>query len=238
MHKSNCFITLTYSPENFPSHGSLNYRDFQLFLKRLRKVAGKVRFYMAGEYGEDFSRPHFHALIFGYDFPDRKPFRALSSGGMLYRSSLLESLWPFGFSSIGDCTFESAAYVARYVMKKITGRQAVTHYEAIDYSTGEIVSRVPEFNKMSLKPGIGATWYERYSSDVFPHDRVIVRGVKTKPPRYYDKLLEKQDGFLFDEIKYNRFVDSLNWLSDNTDTRLIAKEIVAKARLSQLKRSL
>lgn len=237
LHKANSFITLTYSPDFFPPNGSLDYKHFQDFLKRLCKRVGKVRFYMAGEYGDDFMRPHFHALIFGYDFPDKVVFKSLSSGSFIYRSALLESLWPYGFSSIGDCTFESAAYVARYVMKKVTGRPAIAHYEALDYDTGEITSRVPEFNKMSLKPGIGAGWLDKYFSDVYPHDRVIINGHKTKPPRYYDKILDKTDCLMLDDIKYNRFVDNLSRIHDNTDTRLIAKEIVTNARLSKLKRT-
>lgn len=237
MHASNSFISLTYSPEHFPPHGSLNYSHFQLFMKRLRKRVGPIRFYMCGEYGEQFARPHFHSMIFGYSFPDRKAFKQSGSGSMIYRSAELESLWPYGFSSVGDATFESAAYVARYVMKKVTGGRAQAHYEALDYDTGEIVSRVPEFNKMSLKPGIGASWFHKYHSDVFPHDRVVVNGIPTKPPRYYDKLADKYLDFDFEEIKFKRFVDSISRLSDNTPERLIAKEIVTNARLSHLKRS-
>lgn len=238
MHASNSFVTLTYSSEYFPSHGSLQYSDFQKFMKRLRKRLGPTRFYMCGEYGDNFGRPHFHAILFGQAFPDRVPYRSLPSGSMLFRSQTLEELWPFGFSSVGDVTFESAAYVARYVMKKITGRPAKMHYEAMDYSTGEIIDRVPEFNKMSLKPGIGGRWFDKYHSDVFPHDRVIVNGKATKPPRYYDKLFEKFDAIDFESVQYKRYVDMLSRIGDNTPERLIAKEIVTHARLSQLKRSL
>lgn len=237
MHKSSSFITLTYSPEHFPAHGSLDYSHYQLFMKRLRKAVGPVRFYMCGEYGENFLRPHFHSLIFGYGFPDRKILKRSPSGEFIYRSELLERLWPYGYSSVGDATFESAAYVARYVMKKITGGRAEAHYEALDYETGEIVNRIPEFNKMSLKPGIGGLWFDKFSSDVFPHDRVIVNGFPTKPPRYYDKLYERFDAFKFDDIRYERYVDNLSRVGDNTDERLIAREIVLKSRLKLLKRT-
>ena len=87
-----------------------------------------------------------------------------ASGATLYRSDTLESLWTYGFSSIGDVTFESAAYVARYVMKKVTGDAAESHYTVVDPETGEITVRTPEFNKMSLRPGIGAGWFDKYSS--------------------------------------------------------------------------
>lgn len=238
MHRNNEFVTLTYSPEHFPSHGSLNYSDYQKFMKRLRKRLGPARFYMCGEYGENFGRPHFHSILFGVSFPDRKPFKLSPSGSMIYRSAILEDLWPFGFSSTAEVTFESAAYVARYVMKKMTGGLAKSHYEALDESTGEIIDRVPEFNRMSLKPGIGGLWFDKYSSDVYPHDRVIVNGKPCKPPRYYDKLQEKFGDFDFEDIKFKRYVDNLKRAGDNTDERLIAREIVTAAKLSQLKRKL
>lgn len=128
LHTDNCFITLTYNDEHLPSDGSLNYRDFQLFMKRLRKrVSVPVRFYMCGEYGENFGRPHFHACLFGFNFPDLKLWK--SGKSKLYRSPLLEELWPFGYSSVGDVNFESAAYVARYILKKVTGADAAAHYD-------------------------------------------------------------------------------------------------------------
>jgi hypothetical protein len=126
MHTSNCFITLTYAPEFIREAKdlSLNYEHFQLFMKRLRKrFTGKtIRFYMAGEYGELRDRPHFHACIFGLDFEDKKFLKRTETGSILYTSKILEELWPYGYSSIGDVNFESAAYVARYIMKKVNGK--------------------------------------------------------------------------------------------------------------------
>jgi len=129
LHKENCFITLTYAPEHLPQNSSLDYRDFQLFMKRLRKrFTGKsIRFYMCGEYGENFGRPHFHACIFGHNFDDLKLWKT-QNDVPLFRSKTLEELWPFGHSSVGTVTFESAAYVARYIMKKVTGDAAAEHY--------------------------------------------------------------------------------------------------------------
>jgi len=240
LHENNCFITLTYDNTHFPSDGSLHYKDFQLFIKRLRKKLGhnRVRYYMAGEYGENFGRPHFHACIFGYDFHDKKLWKRTPSGSLLYRSKDLEILWPFGYSSIGDVNFESAAYVARYIMKKVTGKMAKDHYEEIDPESGEIVKRVPEFNKMSLKPGIGAKWLEKFKSDVYPHDYVVVRGKKMKPPKAYDKWYKNDNPFEFDEILYKREISAkLN--PDNHDPkRLDAKRQILESRLSLLKRNL
>jgi len=124
LHQNNCFITLTYDDEHLPKDLSLDHREFQLFFKRLRKANPhiKIRYYMAGEYGSTRGRPHFHACIFGYDFHDKKLFSRTSAGSLLYRSQELEKLWPYGYSTIGDVTFESAAYVARYIMQKQTGK--------------------------------------------------------------------------------------------------------------------
>lgn len=240
LHEHNCFITLTYDDTHLPSNGSLHYKDFQLFIKRLRKSLGnvRIRYYMAGEYGENFGRPHFHACIFGYDFHDKKLWKRSPSGSMLYRSADLETLWPFGYSSIGDVNFESAAYVARYIMKKITGHNSKDHYKQIDQTTGEITKRKPEFNKMSLKPGIGYDWYKKYKTDVYPHDYVIIKGQKVRPPKFYDKKYKTDNPFEFDEILYKREINGKLNSEDNTLERLIVKETVQNAKLQKLKRSL
>jgi len=240
LHEKNCFITLTYDNTHLPSDGSLHYKDFQLFIKRLRKKFGntRIRYYMAGEYGENFGRPHFHACIFGHDFHDKKLWKRSPSGAMLYRSEDLETLWSFGYSSIGDVNFESAAYVARYIMKKVTGHNSKAHYTETNPETGEITTRKPEFNKMSLKPGIGYDWYKQYKSDVYPHDYVIIKGKKVKPPKFYDKKYKKDNPFEFDEILYKREINGKLNSEDNTMERLLVKETVQNAKLQKLKRSL
>ncbi|AXH75555.1 MAG: replication initiator protein [Microviridae sp.] len=239
LHEHNCFITLTYADESLPAGNSLVYRDFQLFLKRLRRrVKRKVSFYMCGEYGEQFGRPHFHACLFGYDFPDRVYFRTGESGEKLYQSTMLSSLWSSGFSSLGDVTFESAAYVARYVMKKVTGRLADEHYRTVDVSTGEIFDRTPEFCHMSLKPGIGARWLERFRSDVYPEGKVVVRGVKCNPPRFYDKKFKELDEGGYELLRREREFDARKRVDDNTPERLVVKSIVAEARIAALKRTI
>jgi hypothetical protein len=212
-------------------------RRFRKSLKRKYGIT-KVRFYMAGEYGENFGRPHFHACIFGYDFHDKKLWKRTPSGSLIYRSDYLEELWSLGYSSIGDVNFESAAYVARYIMKKITGKNADEHYQKVDDLTGEIINRKPEFNKMSLKPGIGLEWIKRYKSDVYPHDHVIIRGKEVKPPKYYDKFYSKENPYEWDEIVYKRETSAKLRYEDNTLERLAVKEQVTKAKLRKLKRNL
>lgn len=237
MHDFSVFVTLTYDDAHLRGR-SLCYRDFQLFMKRVRRNKGPVRFYMCGEYGESYGRPHFHACLFGCFFEDRVEYRKLPSGSVLYTSKELANLWPFGFSSIGDVTFESAAYVARYVMKKVTGDHAEEHYT--DPLTGECLRA--EFTKMSLRPGIGAHWFDRYRTDVFGQcsdtDRVVVRGVEMKPPRYYDRLLERVAPFEAEYKKFLRSVKAEAGASDTTPERLKVREQVARARLSFKKRSL
>lgn len=184
LYPENCFITLTYSPENLPANGSLQPRDFQLFFKRLRKLYGaKIRFYMCGEYGDQTSRPHYHACILNFDFPDKKLWRKTSRGDLIYRSPSLERLWPYGNSEIGNVTFESAAYCARYITKKVTGKNADAHYTRLDPETGELIQLHPEYCNMSRKPGIGAPWLEKFSADVYSYDRLVIRGgIKVPPP--------------------------------------------------------
>jgi len=240
LHENNCFITLTYSDEHLPNDRSLHYRDFQLFMKKLRKKFGsKIRFYMCGEYGEKFDRPHFHACIFGFDFPDRKYWKQTGSGSKLYRSEELEKLWKYGFSSIGDVNFESAAYVARYIMKKVTGQgKHDQHYKFTDLSTGEVLEKLPEFNKMSLKPGIGYEWFKKYKSDVYPHDYVVINGRKVRPPKYYDLKYSKESPYEWEEVQQKRIDTAKANFEDNTDERLLVKETITKARVKMLKREL
>lgn len=241
-HEHSVFITLTYSEDHL-QRPSLNYRDYQLFMKRLRKhYCGNVRFYMCGEYGDKFGRPHFHACLFGPYFKDRELHTTLASGHKLYTSPTLTKLWGKGHATIGDVTFESAAYVARYVTKKVTGRNADSHYTKIDPETGEAIELEPEFSRMSLKPGIGAGWFEKYGNEVFPRNEVITNGHKSSPPRYYTKIFDKDIERFSDlmriEVETKKFDIAKKHEENNTAHRLAVREKCAQARLSQLKRSI
>lgn len=240
MHDKNCFITLTYNNENLPKHGMLEYRDFQLFMKRLRKQAKNVRFYMCGEYGDKDGRPHFHALLFNWDFPDRVLWKKTGAGERLYRSAILEDLWRYGYSSVGDVTMKSAGYVARYVMKKVNGDAAKHHYYAgYDEDTGECLWAPAEFNRMSLKPGIGQAWFDKFYQDIYPEGKVVLEGgKKVKPPRFYDLKYKALDPDKFEEVQQNRILKALEHRFDNTPERLAVKEEVLKARVKNLVRSI
>lgn len=247
LHQENAFLTLTYDEDNIPTTGSLFYEDFQLFMKRYRKIA-KVRFYMCGEYGDETFRPHYHACIFGHNFPDRVLLKTTKAGSKIYTSPTLDKLWPHGLTSIGDVNFDSAAYVARYCMSKITGPEAKHAYRRyssevdeihMDMETGEIYSHelTPEFNKMSLKPGIGAEWFNKYRTDVYPHDYVVINGKEVKPPKFYDKLYSRERPQDAEYVKHLREMAGRSRYQDNTPERLAVKEVVKHASISQLKRS-
>lgn len=180
----NMFLTLTFNPDQkVELTNNLVPKVFVDFMKRLRKRCGTMRFFHCGEYGSLRGRPHHHAIIFGYRFPDLQLLSRSGSGSVIYRSALLEELWPFGFSSVGDVTFESCAYVARYILKKQTGPDA-------DYK-----GKHPEYITMSRRPGIGKDFYEKFERDIYSHDRVVVRdGIFCRPPRYYDNLFAVSHG--------------------------------------------
>lgn len=236
---SSCFVTLTYAPGNLPPNGSLEYRDFQLFMKRLRKHFGSViRFYMCGEYGPLNLRPHYHAVLFNVDFrSDWVPAGKSASGAVFFDSPLLSKLWSLGRVSVQDLTRETASYCARYIMKKALGESAKGAYERVD-SDGVVSRVVPEFGSMSLKPGIGNYWYRCFGGDVFPHDFVISEGVKRQVPKYYDKLLRRSGSLVEDTIKFEREKRGRLSLADSTEARLAVRESVHNARVSTLKRGL
>jgi hypothetical protein len=123
-------------------------------------------------------------------------------------------------------------------MKKVTGDLAKTHYDKINVDTGEIYQVKPEYCKMSLKPGIGATFYDKYKTDIYPHDRVVVRGKECKPPRYYDKKKELEDPYIWYEIQHKRELSARDRYQDNTRERLVAKHEVLKAKIKRLKRTI
>ncbi len=245
LYIDNCFITLTYNDENLPYDRSLVKSHFQKFMKKLRKKypEKKIRYYQCGEYGEatqenDFiARPHYHACIFNHDFDDRVLYREVE-GIRLYESECLNNIWERGFCTVGDVTLESAAYCARYIMKKINGNRKQSHYETTDETTGEIIDLEPEYNTMSRRPGIGKDWYGLYSTDVFPKDFVTSKGKKHKPPKYYDSLYELYNPLEFEKIKAERKRQIELNEKDSTPKRLADREEVKLAQISKLTRQL
>lgn len=242
-HDRSSFITLTYAPEHMPPGGSLRLEDFQDFMKRLRKWKGEpkaIRFFHAGEYGEKLGRPHYHAIIFGEDFrenPVPLSFVRSDRGDWTWQSQDLQRLWPFGINQVGDVTFESCAYVARYITKKISGAAAPAHYERVCSKTGEIFSVKPEYATMSRRPGIGALHFDKYVREIYPADEIVVRGARSKPPKFYDRLLEKSDPMAYAVLKDQRECAlMLSPIKDRTPTRLAVREAVKLAQIGHLSR--
>lgn len=255
LFKNNCFITLTFNDKHLNPAGSLVKSDYQKFMKRLRKkyhgiesvrqsnnnVSYPIRYFHCGEYGSKLSRPHHHACLFNFDFDD-KILWDTREGVKLYRSAKLEELWPFGFSTIGDVTWDSAAYVARYVTKKITGEMAAQYYlRGVDYETGEIdVDQwyyiEPEYITMSRRPGIGKRWYEQFKTDVYPKDYVTHHGKKFKSPAYYDKLFDVDYPEAMEVVKERRINRAAADAANNTPRRLVAREECQKAKAKRLVR--
>lgn len=240
MHEKNCFLTLTYDDEHLPENWSLNkqhmkkfFKAFRYYLKSNRPRSDRtMRYFHCGEYGEKNDRPHYHAIIFGQDFTfDRVLWKHETNGNCLYRSAALERLWPNGFSSIGDVSFQSAAYVARYCMKKRNGPKQAEHYQLLDPVTGEIHERIPEYATMSRRPGIGQSWFEKYHTDVFPSDEVISDGHPARPPKYYDTLLERRAPELREEIRAKRIEAGSKYDDNNTRERLDVRDEVLRRKL-------
>lgn len=246
LHDNNCFITLTYDDAHLPKNGSLDKSHFQNFMKRLRKMVEQdrkfkkmsrkifgqdfreIKYLMCGEYGSENQRPHYHACLFGVDFPDRL-FTPEGNYEKVFSSKFLSKLWRFGFSCIGDITFKSAAYVARYCLKKV---------DSPDISDG----RVKEYILMSRGGrkgrGLGFGWIDKFSDDVYCVDKCILPGgFSSKPPRYYDEKYSLQFPEDMIYIKQRRIVGAKH-SPDNTPARLRVREKVAKLNASQFRREL
>jgi len=192
-HKANAFIDLTYRPEDLPEGGTLVKKHLQDFIKRFRaslehyEPGKKIRYYACGEYGDLNGRPHYHVIIFGYDFPDKEYFKTSDSDNKIYRSAFLENCWHFGYSDVMDVDVQSLAYATQYIRKKITGEAADKHYNG----------RLPEFALMSTVPGLGAGWYYANKHWLWDEDRILMAGNPYRPPRFFEKLLEREDPLRF-----------------------------------------
>ncbi len=231
MHEDNIFLTLTYDDEHLPPSGELQHQDFQKFIRALRqKTKKKIRYYMCGEYGspEKTYRPHYHAILFGYEFPDAE-YATTRNENKVYKSELLTELWTHGFAEIGTVTFQSAGYVARYILKKAKANLN-PFLESENFK--------PEYTRMSLRPGIGESWYRKYKTDVFPGDYVVTPdGRKMPAPKYYRRLLEREDPELYEKLKIAR-VEKARTNPDNLPARLETREYCQNRKVERLERNL
>lgn len=232
MHDDNCWVTLTY--DRLPTGGSLVPRDLRLFLGRLRDRQGyrKMRFYGCGEYGEKTHRPHYHVCLFNTKFDDVKYYKE-KNGYKYYISDELENIWGHGLCVVGDLTFETAAYTARYITKKITGPAAENHYVTED---GEILE--PEFVRMSKRPGIGHEWFKKYGPHSYERGYLVTRGKKMQPPRAYDKKFEELSPQEMRRVRGKRKQQAKQDAENQTPARLKVREKVAKAKLARSERTI
>jgi hypothetical protein len=235
-------LNLTYSDAWLPEHGQLYKDDLQRFFKRLRKAGFKFRYVASGEYGDQTKRPHFHIALFGVDFADdRRAFGRASGGDRTYVSNVVSKVWPQGNHLIGALNFESAAYIARYILKKIKGLQQPAPLH-IDDVTGEVLLPNPEF--MLMSKGIGRSWFRDYfMSDVFPTASVITsQGSRAPVPRYYKFLLKELGSDLALDMQYRSSaraeleVERLAF--ENLPVRKSARSLVSTSRSSLSKRIL
>ena len=182
---SNAFLSMTYAPHMLPQNCSLVKSDLQKFFKRLRKAISprKIKYLAIGEYGDQTHRPHYHALVFNYGFPDKKLKKLSYSGHRLYISEELDKIWGHGHCWIGDLTFQTAAYCARYSMKKI-------FKHSLSYEDNGIT---PEF--LTCSNGIGRKFINsKMERDNALRDGYFVHNGKKYPiPRYYDKIFELEE---------------------------------------------
>lgn len=254
MHERNCVVTLTYDQEHLPHRWQLREVDTRLFIRRVRRrfPDAHAGYGYCGEYG-DGGRPHYHMIFFGLDFPDKVYWSKSKSGSKLWTSKICTDLWGLGIAQVGEVDKATADYVASYCVKKMTGDRAKAHYARVDRETGEVYQLVPEFFRVSkgrsrpgevlaFGKGIGARWLEKFGpSDVFPWDKVILRGgAEKRPPRYYDKVLKRTDRARYEAVKAARAeaAKSPQCLVESTPERRSVRAQVTAARLAFRKRQL
>lgn len=212
-----CFVTLTYSDDNVPycfdddndpdhlcpvSH-SLDKRDFQLFMKRLRFHFSdlKIRFLGCGEYGSSTLRPHYHLILFGLsmdDFDDLRVLKRNKLNQLLYTSDTLRDIWSNGHVSIAPVTYYTCAYVARYNLKKSYG---------LSHKPSEFA--VEPFILMSRRPGIGSEYFDLHPECI--DNSAIFLGTdcgsrKISIPRYFWKKFDVDNHDLCVKMKADRML--------------------------------
>lgn len=249
-----CAVTLTYDEETCPSDYSVDVREWQLFAKRLRqkmwrahrKAAGAglktkslaktfrgARYLAVGEYGGRFLRPHYHALLFGQDFTSDAVYQVDDNGNPFWESATLKELWPNGIHRVQALTPETVNYVCRYVVKKLVEKHIHENEERTDAITGETWTVQRPFMVMSRRPGIGATWFNKYGRDVFPRDRVVSKGKLLPVPRFYFSKLEERDATAAAEVKEERRKEKAKNWKNNTKERREARAKITAARLKE-----
>lgn len=226
-HEQSIFVTLTYADTHLPfgnfvdANGeifssSLSLYDIQAFLKRLRErldrlYGSKIRIFYCGEYGELNHRPHYHAIIFGFPLAAKLNFEYSQDGFNYYTSPDIESCWSdrfgvsMGFHVVSDFSYDTAAYTARYIMKKQKGKSL--SYLHTSYPDG-FSPLVNPFAHQSTKPGLGYLYFKEHKDEIYTYDSIYYqkdfRVFKSKPPRYFDKLYDLEHHSQFALLRSER----------------------------------
>lgn len=217
-YQYNQFITLTYNNDNFPPLG-VSKDVISKFVRAVRDKYRKkghkgIRYFGCGEYGSQYARPHYHILFFNLPpWGDEEYLKAGKGGSAIYISKELEKLWGKGFCTIGKVTAESAAYVARYTIKKQNFEKPKAWAD--------------EFRLMSRNPGIARSYINENWKQIYEFDEIIHDGKSYKPPRYFDKCLENyiNEGRL-DDVKADREQNATRRLQNVKANKLTRKEVL------------
>lgn len=233
LHPDAIFLTLTYDDENLPHGGSLFHDHISKFVRALRKKlkrdakaktsearpgCPKIRYFGVGEYGGELGRPHYHLILFGWFPPDARlayvkrnfsryspEFQAMfgREGIKHYSSEIIDSVWAKGIAHFSTVSAATMQYVTKFHIDKVTGDKAVDFYQSA--IGDQVYSLEPEQARMSLKPGLGTGWIEKYWRDVYPRGHLITKnGVPFAPPKFYDRWLEKYKPEVFESVKAKR----------------------------------
>lgn len=225
LYDKNSWITLTYQENPV----TLVRRDVQLFIKRLRKAhpERRIRYFAAGEYGSKSLRPHYHVCLFNFWPSDAKIWVEKTQH---YKSKEIETLWGLGNTDVFRLNHSRALYTGKYSCKKIGGIPAKAHYTRLNPETGELIECIPEFAQMSLKPGIGFNWYERFKTDYLPCNNVVIDGRQYKVPKYYWRKFQLSDAESAETLQYQNYLEALQHAQNLTPERLAIREEVALAK--------
>lgn len=210
-HPDSCFVTLTYSDNKLPPHGTLEPRDLELFWKNLRNKGLRFRYFACGEYGSKKGRPHYHAIIFGVRPTEKTLHSQSAKGNPQYVSKIFSDCWTHGFHTWSEFDPSCARYVAHYTADKLKSFAKDTPdpdtglrpYEVMDRD-GAIWKLQPEFQRQSLKPAIGLNWISDNWSEVFPADSVVMDSKEYPPPRFYYQWLKENQPEIYEIVKRNR----------------------------------
>lgn len=224
--KDNWFLTITYDNEHLPEAapaineetgeemepnpgGTLKPTDITNFMKRLRTHYERkynhtgIRFMACGEYGSGTGRAHYHAICFNLPIQQKNmSFHEYNENyEALWRCPELEEIWRKGMIVAAEVNWNTCAYVARYITKKIGMPADKEHYKNLGLE--------PEFFRMSRRPGIGRQYYEDHKEELYKTDQVLIKKygggiLKAKPPKYYDRLYDIENPERMEEIKKER----------------------------------